>query len=322
MTTLVHLSDPTNPSAFPDDLAGGAISIGNFDGVHLGHQALLQELAGLAQQVDGPAVAVTFDPHPASILRPESAPTPLSTMATRAERMSDLRISALVVCHTSREFLAQSAENFFERLVVQGFRARGMVEGENFFFGKDREGDLPLLNRLCDQNRVAFKVANAFRQGEAMVSSSLIRRHLLAGEIDPVSRLYGNGRLHRISGVVSEGEKRGRTIGFPTANLHHVEVLLPRPGVYAARAITEDGDSHAAAVHLGNNPTFAATSEAARSDKVEVHLIDFQGDLYGQRLSVDFIDHVRNAEKFASAEDLRRQLRKDIDQCRTIVTNH
>lgn len=322
MTKLLHLADPTDPSAFPSDLAGGAISIGNFDGVHLGHQSLLRELASLAQEVDGPSIAVTFDPHPASILRPESAPTPLSTMATRAERMRDLGISALVVCHTNREFLAQSAETFFDRLVVQEFQARGMVEGENFYFGKNREGDLPLLASLCEQNQVRLNIASAFRQGDMMVSSSLIRRHLLAGDIPPVSQLYGNGRLHQISGIVSPGEKRGRTIGFPTANLHDVEVLLPRPGVYAALANTEDGKSHAAAVHLGNNPTFAATSEAARSDKVEVHLIDFTGDLYGQRLSVDFIDRVRQAEKFASAEDLRRQLRKDIDQCRTIVSNY
>ena len=204
MTQLVFLDDIASPGPASADLGtanlgsdtlarfrGGAIAIGNFDGVHRGHAVLLKRLCEMAGESRGPSVAITFDPHPARLLRPESAPVRLTSMELRAERMNSLGVNFLLVCPTTPNLLQLSAEDFFQRLVIDRLRARGMVEGPNFFFGRDRAGNVETLQRLTQQNGIELSIVAAESFGDRMVSSSLIRDCLRHGDVKKVISLCG-----------------------------------------------------------------------------------------------------------------------------------
>lgn len=312
MTRLVNLDSlPAHPSKTARDetatLRGAAVSIGNFDGVHLGHRSLLTRLSQIATQVDGPSVAVVFDPHPAQILRPAAAPPKLTTLKQRAERMDEVGIDALLVCRTTPDLLQMTAERFFDALIVETLGAKAMIEGPNFFFGKNRAGDVQLLSDRCAGHSIHFEVASVQEDSNGLVSSSRIRTALNDGDLAEVTRMLG--RPHQLSGLVVEGARRGRTIGFPTANLTDVSVMLPSPGVYGGIAQLPNGASRIAAIHLGPNPTF----EKDGQQKLEIHLVDYSGDLYGDQLTVDFRTRIRDVQSFASADQLSDQLRQDIE---------
>lgn len=304
MTQIVSLSEVS------DSNRGGVISIGNFDGVHRGHAALLSEVRRLADQLAGPAVAVVLDPHPASILRPQQTPARLTWIERRAELMSPLGIDFLVVCETTREFLRLSAQTFFESLVVRQLAAGAMVEGPNFFFGRDRGGDVPLLRSLCEQAGVKLSIAAPAAANNEMISSTRIRRLLSAGNIVDATNLLGS--CYRIRGRVIAGAKRGRAIGFPTANLSEMDVVIPAAGVYGGFAMVEE-KRYPAAIHIGPTPTFQDDGTST----IEVHLLDFTGDLYGTLLQVDFVDRVREIARFDSADQLAKQLARDIESIRS-----
>lgn len=311
MTKLVPLAnvaaDP--PPAALAELRGGAISIGNFDGVHRGHAALLSQVRELADRVGGPAIAVALDPHPSVILRPDRAPPKLTSIARRAELMNRHGIDALVVCRTGDGLLKLSAEQFFEFLVQKSLGAKAMVEGPNFFFGRDRGGDVESLGRMCGSAGIDLRIAEPTMIDGQMISSTRIRGLLAAGEIAAANGLLGHP--FRIFGTVTAGVGRGRTIGFPTANLGSVETVVPGPGVYGGRMVM-DNQSHLAAIHIGPNPTFDDDS----ATKIEVHLIDYSGDLYGVTTGVDMLVRVRDIVKFESTDDLVKQLHRDIDAIR------
>lgn len=294
---------------------GGVITIGNFDGVHLGHAALLTQVRQLANEMGGSAVAIVLDPHPAAILRPAKVPARLTWIERRAELMEPLGIDALVVCQTTREFLKLTAEEFFQSLVIGRLGAAAMVEGPNFFFGRDRGGDIKVLDQLCRANDVDLRIIEPTSVAGQMISSTRIRRLLESGEVDEAARLLGGP--HRLRGRVVGGVRRGRQIGFPTANLTDIDVVVPAPGVYAAIA-SVNGKSHQAAVHIGPNPTFDNDGAV----KVEVHLLDYDGDLYGQLLQVDFITHVRDIARFDSADLLVEQLDRDIKTIRSSLASY
>lgn len=263
----------------------------------------------MADRIGGPAVAVVFDPHPAAILRPEAAPEKLTWLQRRAELLRPIGIDYLVVCEVTTEFLQISAARFFEQLIAGQLAARGMVEGPNFFFGHRRQGDVELLRSLCQRQGVGLQIIpptlSTLTGREGMVSSSRIRDLIRVGRVEAANQLLGHP--HRIRGQVVEGDRRGRTIGFPTANLAGVDVLLPGPGVYGGLAIVQ-GVSHPAAIHLGPRPTF----ELSDAPQVEIHLLDFSADLYGQTLQVDVVTQVRDIARFDSAELLVEQLARDV----------
>ncbi len=286
------------------EFRGGVISIGNFDGVHIGHRALLSEVHRQAATIDAPSLAVIFDPHPATILRPGFVPDRLSSVDRRCELMNQSNIDYLLVIQTSQELLQLSAEAFFDKIIVNQLQAVSIVEGPNFFFGRDRQGDVDLLDQMCQANQIKFTIAAPTNDGGQMISSTRIRQLLASGDIRQANDFLGTE--YRIEGQVTTGEKRGRTIGFPTANLDDIDVVTPRRGVYGGWA-TVDGQTFAAAIHIGPNPTF---DEAA--DKIEVHLLNFSDDLYGRRLLVDFVSFVRDIARFHSAEHLTKQLRQDV----------
>ncbi|MDB4331648.1 bifunctional riboflavin kinase/FAD synthetase [bacterium] len=307
VTSHARIGDVTLPSRNTSAVArGGVISIGNFDGVHRGHAALLKVVRTLADELSAPAIAVSLDPHPATILRPESAPDRLMQMEQRAERMSQYGIDQLLVCPVTTSFLGLSAKSFFKRLVVDQLSAKAMVEGPNFFFGKDRQGDASMLKSLCGQHEVRLVFVNPTNDANEMVSSTRIRRLISSGEISAANQLLD--APYRLRGIVIAGDQRGRTIGFPTANLSQVGMLIPRSGVYGGK-VNVDGELFSAAVHIGPNPTFDAATEL----KIEVHLLDFDGDLYGRDLDINFLFRVRNVDRFPSVDALVEQLEKDIE---------
>jgi riboflavin kinase / FMN adenylyltransferase len=294
----------------PENVRGGVVAIGNFDGVHRGHAALLAAATRLAG-LDRPVVAVTFDPHPLVLLAPERFRPPLTTVAERAWLLQAVGADHVVALQTTPELLGLSPEAFFDRVVRGSLAARGMVEGFNFRFGRERAGSNDTLRTLCRQAGIEFSEVPPFTLGGRPVSSSRIRDALMAGDIRGATELLG--RPYRVTGVVGTGARRGRTIGFPTANLDRVETLLPGNGVYGVRVGSEVG-RFAGAAHVGPNATFG---EDAR--KVEVYLLDFAGDLYGQTLSVDFIGRIRGTEKFSTVDALIRQMTLDVAEARRLV---
>jgi riboflavin kinase / FMN adenylyltransferase len=302
------------PTVFPQaagECAPCAVAVGNFDGVHVGHAAIVGRLRAAAARHGVSAVVLTFDPHPASILRPEQAPLPLTTPARRAELLLALGVNAVCVQPADAALMALEAEAFYAGVLRGRFAARAIVEGQDFRFGARRRGDVAMLATLCGRDGVELDVVPpVVIDGEA-VSSSRIRTLVAAGRVAEAHTLMT--APYRLTGAVVVGARRGGTIGFPTANLAGIATLLPALGVYAAVAHV-DGVAVPAAVHVGPNVTFGETSVS-----VEAHLIGFAGDLYGRPLDVDFLDRVRDTRRFSSVEDLKAQLADDVAAARRIV---
>ncbi len=292
----------------PAEARGGALAVGNFDGAHRGHAALVAELRARARALGGPAVALTFDPHPLALLRPDQLQPFLTTLPDRVALLHDLGADQVVVLRTTPELLGLSAREFFRQVVLDRLAARALVEGTNFGFGHNREGDVELLGRLCREAGATLTVVPPVLVDGAPVSSSRARNALLTGDVAGAANLLG--RPYRLRGVVGAGQGRGRTIGFPTANLERWATVVPGDGVYAARALLEGG-AWPAAVNVGPNPTFG---EQAR--KVEAHLVGFAGDLYGAPIALDFVARLRDTRKFAGPAELVEQLRLDVEQAR------
>jgi riboflavin kinase/FMN adenylyltransferase len=303
-------------SDWPASLRKGAVTIGNFDGVHLGHAKIIERLLAVARQVEGPAVVFTFDPHPARLLRPEQAPPPLTWIERKAELLGELGVDHVIAYPTDEALLQLSAEEFFDQMVRGRLDARSMVEGPNFYFGRGRSGNIERLNALCEAAGVLLEVVEPIMIGGEYVSSSRVRKLIEAGRVEDAAHLLT--RPYRLRGMVTHGSSRGHRIGFPTANVDAIDTLLPAAGVYAGRAHLADGRTIAAAINIGPNPTFGE-----QSHKVEVHLIDWHGALYGQPLEVDFHARLRDIQRFDGIEALKAQLNNDIDQARTIaITDH
>ncbi len=295
----------------PPSCRGGAVAVGNFDGVHRGHQALLAELRTRARAADGPAVVLTFDPHPLKLLRPEQFQPVLTTSADRADLLQRHGADHVVILRTTPGLLQLTAAEFFAEVLRQRLAARAVVEGANFAFGRNREGTVATLAELCRAAGMELAVVPPFLQEGVPVSSSRVRAALLRGAVTEAADLLG--RPYRLRGIVGTGKRRGATLGFPTANLEQVETLVPADGVYAVRAHHE-GTAWPAAANVGPNPTFG---EQAR--KVEVHLIGFDGNLYGRPLAVDFVERLRDTRPFGGVEELVAQLRRDVEQARQVA---
>ena len=295
----------------PAECRGGAVTIGNFDGVHRGHAALLDETRRQAQQVGGPTVVLTFDPHPLQLLRPERFLPVLTTPGEKARLLQALGADHVVILRTTFDLLRLPPAEFFRQVVRQRLAARAVVEGEDFCFGRDRAGNIQTLAELCHAEGIHLEVVSPLRLDGVVVSSSRVRAALDTGAVGEAARLLG--RPYRLQGRVTVGQKRGRTLGFPTANLDPLETLAPGNGVYAVR-VPHGGTVWPGAANIGPNPTFG---ENAR--KVEIHLIGFGGDLYGEDLAVDFVERLRDTRPFSGAADLREQLQRDVDQARRLA---
>lgn len=288
----------------PPEYRGGVVSIGNFDGVHRGHGKILETLVARANEIGRPAVVLTFDPHPIRLLRPEAEPPSLSTLERKAELLTAAGVDVVIAYPTDQALLDLSPEGFFETIVRGRLDAAGLVEGPNFYFGKNRGGDVATLRELTEAAGMSLDVVEPLRVGEDYVSSSRIRTAIASGDVSTAVELLGHH--YRVSGIVERGAGRGRELDTPTANLAEIRTLLPAPGVYAGR--TEiDGDAYTAAVNIGPNPTFGDDAM-----KVEAHLVGYEGDLYGRSLALDFVDRIRDVRTFDSVEELQTQIAADV----------
>jgi riboflavin kinase/FMN adenylyltransferase len=295
----------------PQPYRGGFISIGNFDGVHLGHQSMIIELVRRARAAGKPAVVFTFDPHPIILLRPDHAPPSLSILERKVELLCRCGVDCVIAYPTSQDLLNLTPDQFFQKIVVDELQASGLVEGPNFFFGRNRAGDISKLERLCDRDGLSLKIVSQVEVDSRMVSSSVIRSLIIDGQIAAAVKLLGHA--YQIQGTVRPGAGRGKSIGFPTANLEEVATLVPSSGVYAGIA-TLDDSSFPAAINVGPNPTFQD-----ERCKVEVHIVGFDGDLYGHQLKVEFLDRIRDTVAFADVDALRNQLTLDVERTCTIA---
>lgn len=286
------------------------ISPGNHDGVHLGHRALISAACQQAAPRGHRVVVLTFDPHPARVLAPEHAPPLLTTHARRAELLRGAGADAVVVQPFDSELASWSPERFVEELLVGRLGARGLVVGPDFRFGRKRAGDVDTLRRLGSRHGFdVVEVPPVTRDGEP-VSSSNVRRALQEGDVERAAAMLG--RFHDLDGVVIKGDQRGRSIGFPTANLECDPVLHPPDGVYAVvtRRLEAGAPIWQGVANLGVRPTF----QAGRS--VEVHLLDVAPELYGARLRVGFVKRLRGEKRFDGLDALKAQIARDVESAR------
>jgi riboflavin kinase / FMN adenylyltransferase len=288
----------------PEAFRGGAVSIGNFDGVHLGHARIVERLLAAARRLGGPAVVFTFDPPPSRILRPEAAPMPLCEADRKAELLTQLGVDAVLAYPTNEAFLRLGAREFFDQIVLDRLAARAMVEGPNFLFGRQRGGNVQVLGQFCAEAGITLEVVDPIEIGGQLVSSSRIRELIAAGRVDEARNLLGHP--YRVRGTVVRGAGRGSKLGYPTANIGQIATLLPAPGIYAAQALAA-GARWPTAVSLGPNPTF---DEGLL--KVEAYLIGYEGFLYDQPIEVDFLARLRDIERFGSVEALVAQMARDV----------
>jgi len=294
------------------------VTIGAYDGVHLGHRAVISQVRERAATLGAKSVVVTFDRHPASVVRPESAPKLLTDPAQKLELLASTGIDATMVVPFGVDESHEAPSDFVQRVLVDALKMRAVIVGEDFHFGYKRGGNVALLREMSSANDFEVSplalIARADGVNEA-VSSTAIRRALSGGDVRRAAGMLG--RQHEVRGTVVQGDKRGRTIGFPTANVAiDGSLCLPADGVYAARVIIGDGSSHNAAINLGRRPTFY---EHAEHSVLEAHLLDFSGNLYGQVLRVSFVEFLRGERKFAGIDELRAQLQTDIAQARAAL---
>lgn len=295
----------------PSELRGGAVAIGNFDGVHRGHARIVARLLEKARAVSGPAVVFTFDPHPVRILRPDQAPPPLTWTDRKAQLLSKLGVDAVIAYPTDEELLQLSAQDFFESIVRKSLGARAMVEGPNFYFGRGRAGTIEVLRQLTTEADIKLEVVEPVVENGQIVSSSRVRKLIAAGDVAEARELLTEP--YRIRGMVVHGAGRGAKIGFGTANINAIDTLLPAVGVYAGRGFVNNG-AWPAAINIGPNPTFGASEL-----KVEAHLLDWDGSpLYGQPLEIDFLTRLRGVERFENVAALKTQLVRDIESARRV----
>jgi riboflavin kinase/FMN adenylyltransferase len=282
------------------------VAIGFFDGVHLGHQQIIRQTITDARQHDALALVLTFDRHPNSVVAPDHVPPLIYSLPQKLRAIESLGADTLLLIHFDEKFSRQSGEEFIRRLARDLGKIQSLCVGMDFVFGHNRSGDVALLKKLGDKTGFTVHGLAAVSLDGQIVSSTRIRKAIHAGELDAASQMLG--RPYAISGRVVEGDRVGRQLGFPTANLDVTDLVLPPNGVYAGLTKVKK-KSHRVALNIGFRPTVAS---AARQLRVEAHLLDFDGNLYGEELTVEIGGKLREEKKFASPAELHRQISRDI----------
>jgi riboflavin kinase/FMN adenylyltransferase len=288
------------------------VTIGNFDGVHLGHRAILARVRQRAKELEAQSVAVTFEPHPIKVLRPEASLPLLTTPEQKIELMTASGLDALVVLPFTKEFAALPAREFVQRYFLERLKVREVVVGHDYCFGRGREGNIDLLKEMGQQHGFTVQVVWAVEADGAVVSSSLIRAMLRLGKVVPANQLLG--RHYGVVGRVVTGKGRGaKLLGIPTANIRPENELLPATGIYAVY-VHRGQEIIPGAANIGTAPTFENGEFT-----LEVHLLDFSGDLYGERLGVEFVARLREERRFPNIEALAAQIHADIAKAREVL---
>ena len=307
-----------------DRLAPGAataISIGVFDGVHLGHQHVLRQLRADAERLGVATAVVTFDTHPALVLRPESAPRLLTTLPQKLELLAANGVDVVYVVHFDQERAGTTAEEFVREVFVDSLRARAIVVGEDFHFGKDRRGTVARLRELGADAGFVVRGLELIRHAPGAlepVTSTAVRRALAGGDVTAASAMLG--RPYEVRGTVVPGAGRGAPLGFPTANIDvPAQMAWPADAVYAGWYERPDGSRWPAAINIGRRPTFV---EHAATSVIEAHLIDCRLDLLGEAARLSFVELLRSEQRFSDAGALVAQLQRDVDVARTVLGAH
>jgi len=295
---------------------GAVVAIGNFDGLHLGHQRVIGEAGTIARTSGAPYAVLTFEPHPRSVFRPDDPPFRLTPFRVKSRRIEALGVELLFTLHFDLAFAAKSAEDFVDEVLVRGIGARHVVAGYDFVFGHKRRGNAALLRERGAALGFGVEiVAPVHEASGALYSSTRIREHLAEGRPREAAALLG--RFWEIDGRVERGDERGRTIGFPTANIFLHDYLRPAAGVYAVRAGIEEGARTVwrdAVANFGRRPTFGGSDL-----RLEVHLLDYDGDLYSRHLRVALIEFLRPERKFSGIDALKAQIATDAAQARALL---
>ena len=308
----------TDVSVCPWPEQRSVITIGAYDGVHLGHRCVIGEVQRRAQLASARSTVVTFDRHPASVVRPESAPRLLTDAAQRLELLEATGVDATVVLAFDDSRRLEDPADFVRRVLVEGLRASAVVVGEDFHFGVSRSGNVGLLRELgvsLDFEVLPVPLLDRSDGIGEPVSSTAIRRALAGGEVEQAAAMLG--RPFQARGPVTQGDQRGRLLGFPTANVAvPAQICLPADGVYAGVYERPDGSRHACAINLGRRPTFY---DHATTSLLEAHLLDFDGDLYGELARVEFVAFLRSERKFDGIDALKAQLKLDCEHARAVA---
>ena len=296
----------------PPELHGAIAALGNFDGFHQGHQAVARTAIEQARAEGRPAIIATFDPHPVRYFRPDTPPFRLTTLDQRQDLFEAAGADAMLIFRFDAELAATTAEDFITRLLVERLALGGVVTGEDFTFGKARGGNIALLQQLGAEHGLSSRTVGPVLDGEGIISSSRIRDALTVGDCATAARLLT--RPFTIRGHVQHGDKNGRILGFPTANIDLAHYLRPRYGIYAVRGRLPDGRMLDGAANIGIRPSFDPPKEL-----LEPHFFDFYGDLYGQEIDVEFHAFLRGEEKFDDMDALIAQMNDDCVAARRIL---
>lgn len=292
-----------NHSLIPETCKGAVIALGNFDGLHRGHQEVIHQTVTIAHTQHKPAAILTFEPHPRRVFRPDLPVLRLISFYEKARLLQDAGIDYMRVIRFTRDFAATTAATFIEKILLQELGASHIVTGDDFVFGHNREGNTNYLAQMAAAKGFGYTMSHAVEINGRRSSSTTIREMLAAGNIEEANSMLG--RPWSFTGIVRQGDQRGRQLGFPTANLVPAGIFLPASGVYAVRVHWKDRVVYGVA-NLGNRPTFADTRL-----QLEVHILDFAEMLYGQHLKVDFLHYIRPEQKFNGLEGLKAQIAQD-----------
>lgn len=298
---------------WPRALRPNALTIGNFDGVHLGHQAMLARLTAQAAAVGGLPTVLTFEPHPREVFTPDSAPARLTSLREKLEILRGLGVAHVHICRFDRAFAALSAEQFVQRILVEGLRARYVLVGDDFRFGARRAGDFRLLAALGEKLGYQAEALPTVEAGGRRASSTAVREALAAGDMATAAQLLG--RPYSISGRVVGGDRLGRRIGYPTANIQLKHNRPPLTGIFAVRVQGLERPAWPGVASLGTRPTVHTNGKPT----LEVHLFDFDRDIYRAHLRVEFLHRLRDEAKFASMQALIDQIDRDAAQARELL---
>jgi riboflavin kinase/FMN adenylyltransferase len=294
------------------DFRGSLVTIGNFDGVHLSHQIISRKLAAEAKEIGVKALIITFDPHPKMVLHPDIRPFYLiTTLEEKLKLLEDCGIDGTLIIPFSLDYSRITAEEFVHDFLVQKLAIKKILVGHDYTFGRDKKGNSDYLISCGKKWGFAVEVVDAFKVGENVISSTLIRNLIIKGDFQTATGLLG--RFYNVSGTVVSGKGRGVALGFPTANIKPDKELLPPAGIYAA-LVDIEGKCYLAAVSIGKKPTFDDYTFT-----FEVHVLDFSGDLKGKRLDTKFVEKLRNIIKFESPEKLKKQIAVDVEKTREIL---
>lgn len=291
---------------------GCVLTIGNFDGVHRGHAEVINRLVEKAKHLDLPAVVMTFEPQPQEFFRGENAPARLSLLRDKVMLLDELSIERMLCINFNKKFADYSAEDFVEQLLVKALGVKYLVVGDDFCFGKQRQGNFNMLRKAGEKFGFAVVSTQSFVLGDKRVSSTEVRRLLAEGNMEQARRLLGHPFI--LSGKVAHGQKIGRTIGFPTANIALKRKVTPVRGVFAVKLYWDNSDIYEGVANVGFRPTVNG-----QVCQLEVHLFDFDGDLYGKAVEVELVAKIRDEQPFGSLDALKKQIKNDADRAKALL---